>query len=343
MPQVKTGIVVPLRFESRLLRRNPLGDPHLRSIPIYLPPSYFLEPERSFPVIYVLSGFAGRGTMMLNDALWSESIDRRVERLIRRKRMVETIVVMPDGATGYGGSQYLNSVANGRYEDHIVRELVPFIDRHYRTIRKPAARALTGKSSGGYGSIVLGMRHPGVFGLVACHSGDMYFELCYKPDFHRALKAAGRFGGFKAFFGKFPRMRQKNNPDVFAVLNTIAMSMCYSPRKNRKAPFELPFDERTGEMREAVWRKWLRWDPVEMAARYRSNLKKLKLLYFDCGIRDEFQLHFGARILAERLRKMKVRHIHEEFEDGHRSIQYRFDRSLPLISSVFRKNLRLRA
>jgi S-formylglutathione hydrolase FrmB len=341
MPELK-GTLAPLRFESRLLQGNPLGDPHVREVPVYLPPSYFTNPSRRFPTIYALTGFTGKGTMLLNDSIWVERFDARVERLIRRKKLVESIVVMPDCSTRYGGSQYLNSSANGRYEDHLVRELVPYIDRSYRTIRDPRARAVMGKSSGGYGAIMLGMRHPDQFGLVACHSGDMYFELCYGPDIVKALRLLPRFGGAARFFRGFPRFAQKQSREIAPILNVVAMAMAYSPRAGRTPPFELPFDERTGERKERVWREWLRWDPVVMAARYRRNLRKLRLLYLDCGTRDEYLLHFGARILARRLRSLGVRFVHEEFDDGHGNIQYRYDRSLALFGATFRRELRSR-
>src|SRR6185436_18257101 len=119
-----------LEFESRVLRGNPLGDPPLRRTPVYLPPSY---PRQRYPVLFMLTGFTGFGEMMVQRQAWSESLPERLDRLIRTKKMGEAIVVMPDCFTRLGGSQYVNSSATGRYEDHVVRELVPYIDARYRT------------------------------------------------------------------------------------------------------------------------------------------------------------------------------------------------------------------
>jgi enterochelin esterase family protein len=163
------------RIESAVLKGNPAGDPHVRSVPIYLPPSYDWSPERRYPVIFVLTGFTGRGRMLLNDNLWSPALDDRMDGLIGRGACGEMMLVMPDCATRFGGSQYLDSTATGRYEDHVVRELVKLVDGKYRTLAGREHRGIMGKSSGGYGSLVLAMRHPDVFGAVACHSGDMYF------------------------------------------------------------------------------------------------------------------------------------------------------------------------
>ncbi|HKS17163.1 MAG TPA: alpha/beta hydrolase-fold protein, partial [Planctomycetota bacterium] len=158
------GTIVVEFFDSKVLRGNPLGDPHLRRIPVYLPPSYGRGDKR-YPVIYMLAGFTGSGEMMQNRTPWSETLSERCDRLIARKKMAEAIVVMPDCFTRYGGSQYLNSSATGRYEDHLATELVDYIDRQYRTIPRAGARAIMGKSSGGYGAMIHGMRHPDTFGV----------------------------------------------------------------------------------------------------------------------------------------------------------------------------------
>ena len=182
-------------FESEVLRGNPAGDPHVRIVPVYLPPSYGLEPGRRYPVTFVLTGFTGRGRMLLNDNPWSPSLPERMDALIARGACEEMILVMPDCFTRYGGSQYLNSSATGRYEDHVVAELVPHVDRTYRTLAGREHRGVMGKSSGGYGALALAMRHPDRFGGVASHSGDLYFEYCYRGDVPRfCSQVQGRAG-----------------------------------------------------------------------------------------------------------------------------------------------------
>ncbi len=111
------------------------------------------------------------------------------------------------------------------------------------------------------------------------------------------------------------------------------MAACYSARGT---DFDLPFDLETGEIREDVWARWLEHDPVRLVEKHVKNLKSLKLLFIDAGTSDEFALDVGSRILSSKLTDLGVPHIHEEFDDGHFSIAYRYDRSLELISkSVF--------
>jgi S-formylglutathione hydrolase FrmB len=311
-----------LEFESRVLRGNPLGDPHVRRTPVYLPPSY---PQGRYPVIYMLTGFTGFGEMLIQRGAWSESLPERVDRLIRTKKMGEAIVVMPDCFTRLGGSQYLNSPATGRYEDHVVRELIPHIDGRYPTTGR---RAVVGKSSGGYGAMVLGMRHPDVFQALACHSGDMYFEYCYQADFPKAVDILRKHGGVARFLKAWEKMPKRLAGNLHAAVNTIAMAACYSPRGKS---FDLPFEERTGEIRSAVWKRWKSLDPIEMLDRHAKNLKRMRGVFVDCGTRDQFALHHGARIFAAKAKRLGVRLIHEEFDDDHSSISYRYDRSLPLL------------
>src|SRR4028119_2406999 len=112
---------------SDVLADNPLGDPHVRTLPIYLPPSYDSSSDRRYPVVWMLAGFTGRGQMLLNDNLWTPTIQQQLDALIANG-MGEIILALPDCTTRYGGSQYINSAATGRYADHLVDELVPFVD-----------------------------------------------------------------------------------------------------------------------------------------------------------------------------------------------------------------------
>jgi enterochelin esterase family protein len=324
------GRVVVETFDSALLRGNPAGDPHERRVPVYLPPSYDREPGRRYPVVFVLTGFMGRGRMLLNDSPWSPSLPDRMDAIVARGGE-EMILVMPDCFTRFGGSQYLNSTATGRYRDHIVAELVPWADRTFRTLASRDHRGVAGKSSGGYGALVLGMKHADVFGALACHSGDIAFDYCYRPDLPRFCAAVQRAGGLEPWLATFGAAVQKHKHD-FDVLNILAMAAAYSPNP-AIPPFgvDLPIDLDTGRWREDVWARWLEWDPLRLVERHHADLRSLRCVYLDCGTRDEWCLHLGARLLAGRFDQYRVPHTHEEFDDGHMNISYRYEVSLPLL------------
>ena len=334
-----SSLVISLLHRSNVLKNNPLKDPHNRELLIYFPPSYKRSNKR-YPVIYLIAGFTGFGKMNMNLSAYSENIQQRLDRLIKTKKIEETIVVMPDCFTRYGGSQYVNSAATGKYEDYLIKEIVPYTDRTFRTIPKAGARAIIGKSSGGYGAMWLGMRHPDVFGLMVTHSGDSAFEYCYMKDFPDFVVQIQKYGkghnAVKKFINSEINIKQPKPREFHNILNLIGMSSCYSPNPKRKEyNFDLPFDIYTAELIPEIWNKWLKYDPVRLVNKYKQNLKKLRLIFIDCGTKDEFNLQAGARIFADKLRKNGIKCYHQEFNDGHMSIQYRYDVSFKHISDHF--------
>ncbi|MEZ0227214.1 MAG: alpha/beta hydrolase [Planctomycetota bacterium] len=325
------GTVTILEVESARLARNALRDPARREVPVYLPAGYDASGARRYPTLYVLVGFTGTGRMLLNVPAFDEALPDRLDRLIATKKMPPVIAVLPDCSTRFGGSQYVDSAATGDYLSHVVHELVPEIDRRYRTIPSRDARAVVGKSSGGIGALIAAMEHPRVFGACASHSGDCYFEHCYGQDFPKFVREVKKRGGLDKFLRDFPKLAVKDKDDVFLV-NIVAMAQAYSP--NRKKPprnFDLPFDLETGELDAKVFARWKEWDPVERAARRVKALRSMRALYLDAGDRDEFYLDLGARILSRRLESLGVKHRFEEFKGGHFNIQARYDKSLPFV------------
>ncbi|HVP15465.1 MAG TPA: alpha/beta hydrolase-fold protein [Terriglobales bacterium] len=330
---MRRGKVLMERFESAVLTGNPARDPSVRTVPVYLPPSYESSPDRRYPVVFVLAGFTGRGRMLLNDNPWSPALDDRMDGLIAAG-CDEMILVLPDCFTRFGGSQYLDSSATGRYETHLVEELVPWADARFRTLPGRDHRGIAGKSSGGYGALTLGMKHPDIFGAVACHSGDMYFDYCYRGDVPRFCAQIQQAGGLERWLERFESKRQKSHDDLLT-LNVLGMAAAYSPDPGRP-PFgiDLPCDLETGAFREDVWARWLSCDPLAMLDARVEALRSMRRLYFDCGVKDEFNLQHGARLLHRRLDALGVPHEYEEFDDGHMNISYRYDVSLPRLGKV---------
>jgi enterochelin esterase-like enzyme len=137
----------------------------------YLPPGYDLPVfrHRRYPVVYLLHGAPGTA----HDWYWGGKINVVADRLIGDCLMVPMILVMPDGNGGLTrDSQYVNRW-NGTENDetYIVRDVVGFVDRHYRTLRNPRFRAIMGLSEGGYGAANLTVRNPDVFGAAVAITG----------------------------------------------------------------------------------------------------------------------------------------------------------------------------
>lgn len=319
------GRIVLEEFDYEALKGNPLGDPHQRLVPVYLPPGYDRN-ERRYPVIYWLHGWGGTGLRETNSTPWVPSLPELIDRVIR-EGAPPAILVMADVFTAYGHSQCVNSSATGRYED-AVKELVARVDTRYRTLPARGHRGLDGKSSGGYAALVLAMRNPELFGAAASHSGDMYFEACYKADFWRAADTIRRHGGLDGYLRAWREAPKKTEELVKPMVTVVCMAMAYSPNPSSAHGFDLPFDPETGEIDEAVWARWLEWDPVHMAERYAEHLRTLRLLYVECGSRDQYNLHHGARILRGRLQRLGIRHEYQEFDDDHTAVNYRYVESL---------------
>jgi len=318
-----------LRYTSKRLQGNPCGDPHERDLWVYLPPGYE-ESELRYPVLWCLTGFTGTGAMAVTGNRWAPGLAERLDRLIGSGECPPAIVAFPDCFTRWGGSQYVNSAALGPYEDYLCDDLVPFLDGELRTLARRGARGVFGKSSGGYGALRLAMRRGRVFGAAACQSGDMAFAFCYVPGFAACAARIAAAGSIEAWVEEFESREKKRRAD-FDAINTWAMAAAYSPDPDAPFGIRLPFDLETGELDRDTWRRWKRQDPVEMVRQreHAEALRSLRLLFLDCGSRDEYQLHLGLRLMRKRLDELQIPYEAEEFADDHRSLSYRYDVSLP--------------
>ncbi|HYZ51696.1 MAG TPA: hypothetical protein VE593_12480, partial [Nitrososphaeraceae archaeon] len=130
MTEVKGRILIH-RYESSILRSNPLKDPYTREVIIYLPPDYSNSYSKGYITTFLLPGFGNQGRSLLNADPLGENVEQRMNRLISHKKCGPMILVLVDCFTKFGGNQYLNSSATGNYEDYLVNEIIPFVDKNY--------------------------------------------------------------------------------------------------------------------------------------------------------------------------------------------------------------------
>lgn len=320
------------KLESKVLRNNILGDPHIRDVIVYVPSGYSSSKTSEYPTIFVLPSFGNNAHSTLKRDPFVPTIFERLENLIKMKKCGEMIIIVIDCFNKFGGSQYINSDAIGKYKDHIIQELVPFVDNKYNIGKK----ALLGKSSGGFGALTIGMQHPDVFEAIAAHSFDSAFEYCYLQDFPVAFKTLRGHGSIKKWLMNFWHKENKQERQDFTTLNIVSMAAHYSPNLNNPdLNIDLPFDINTGEFRENIWNRWKEFDPINSIEKYKYNLKKIDLLYIDCGIADEFNLYIGNRIFSEKCKKYNINHDYEEYDGGHFGSSHRFNNSLEKIYNNF--------
>ncbi len=321
-------------IDAPALRDNPLGDPSERPLGIYTPPGFDREGSRRYPVLYVLHGFTGDAAALVSARPWERNVVQWADELIARGEMPPAILALVDGFTRLGGSQYVDSIHNGAYATYVVRDVVGAVDARYPTIAAADGRAVLGKSSGGFGALHLTMTRPATFCAFASHSGDTNFGASFVPAFAHAQRTLEAYGGDARAFVESFEARAKRPQHEYATIEMLGYAAAYSPTAAAPFAFDLPFDSRTARIREDVFARWLAYDPVERAATSYAALAALRLRYVDCGRRDEYGLDLGARLLVDRMRAMGLTVAHEEFDDDHRNIGYRYAVSLPALARV---------
>ncbi|MED7788892.1 alpha/beta hydrolase-fold protein [Francisella sp. 19X1-34] len=337
IPLDKRGIIHRFTHESDVLKDNFLKDPYIRELAVYIPQGYNHEDKsKKYPVFLDLTGFAGCGLSHLNWEPFIPNFKDRLDYLIYTRKMGESIVIFPNTFTKYGGNQYLNSPAVGNYMDYIIEEIVPFAEDKFNTYKNKNYRAVFGKSSGGYGALVHGLMKPDFLGAIACLSGGAYFESWKITHLYTARKVIERHGcTLEGFFSYLEKNQHNLTLEEVYTLFIIASGATYAPDESQPFKFKLPFKNiSTGELDHSVLEKWYEKDPVRMLDTYGENLRKLKGIYIDCGIKDD--LICGNRILHKRLNELNILHEYQEFDDGHSDIDYRNHIRLPyLYKSLF--------
>ena len=239
----------------------------------------------------------------------------------------------------------------------------PFVDREFRTLATREHRGCFGKSSGGYGAMMHGMKYTAHWGAIANHSGDAYFDFLYRADWpntlnelakyrrpalkagaisaprdtvaERALRQGRDDGRVRRFLESVWSRPKLTHAETHAIMN-VCMAATYDPDPAAPLGFRLPFHLDTGELLEQRWQRWLANDPALLVKRHARNLRRLKGIYIDCGWRDQYQIHFGTRQLSRRLAEAGIEHRYEEFDDTHSDVDYRMDVSLPFLYRALR-------
>jgi len=316
-------------LESKVLAGNPLGDPSLREVPVYLPPQ---ANERRLPVVWLLSAFTGTPQGLFESHPWKRGALWEWDRTMASGAASPAIVCMPNTFTRLGGSQFVNSSAVGRYQDYVLDELIPFVESHYPVLE--GARGVVGKSSGGFGALHLCMQRPGTFQAAASIAGDCHFEASLGNDLLCGLREIQRLGGDPKTFLEAFFVKPNLEGDGHAALNLLAMAACYSPNPESPLGWDLPVDLHTGERIEAVWARWKAFDPIVACRQHSTGLRALRLLYLEAGTRDEFHLQFGLRIFSRTLTELGIAHQVHEFEGGHFGMDRRYSEVLPLLTQA---------
>jgi S-formylglutathione hydrolase len=317
-----------MRFDTvpaASLANNLYADPAWRGAAIYLPPGYAANPERRFPVVYLLHGFGGGYEPFLRRIAFQKPLDS----LIARGNLVEMIVVVPDANNRLTGAFARNSIVAGRWEDFIAKDLVSYIDSHYRTIRSRKARGIAGWSMGGYGALYMAARHSGTFSAVyalsaCCLMADLPADSLWRIRGRESLKAESS--------GK---LTTNFNANIVTALGVI-----YSPAPARPPFFvRFPWEGPGALVVDSIADFW-RDTPLEIIRRSSPRVLRTVNWAFDAGDRDAFpDIPRAGAELHRILNEKGVAHTFEIFSGTHGDrIRERVEtRLLPFFSRAFRK------
>jgi S-formylglutathione hydrolase FrmB len=322
------GRLDQLVVDSETLARNPLGDPARRPLYVYCSPGVRDGLARDVPSVYVLQGFTGQLDAWLARSAFEPTVVERLDAMFAGEQppVSDAVIVFVDAWTSLGGSQFVNSSAIGDYSDYICDEVVPFIDSTYPTAAAPQRRGVAGKSSGGYGAMVLAMRRPDIFGALVSHAGDALFEACYLADIHQAARVLrDQFdGSLETFWQHFAARERFDFGRFGAVINVYAMACAYSPDPDHPTRPLLPFELRSGRLIPEVWERWLAQDPVRMVPAHAAALQGLRHIHIEAGRADEFFLDLGAQAVSQELERAGIEHTFELFDGSHGGLGYRY-------------------
>lgn len=268
------GKVERVQVRGRSLEGALSGDSPVRDVSVYLPPGYEAEPGRRYPVLYFLHGFTDSDSKWMG---WEEhwiSLPAAIDKTLAAGGTKEMIVVMPNAHTRFYGSMYSNSVTVGDWETYVAKELVAYVDSHYRTLPARASRGLSGHSMGGYGAMRIGMRHPEVFSSVYLLS-----PCCMAPT-----ADAGRVAQMAA-----PAEKVQTDEEIaaggFGMKFLFAGAAAWSPNP-ALPPFFVDLPTRNGEVRPEVIASWTANAILPLVHQSIPNLRRLKALAFDAGDED---------------------------------------------------------
>ncbi len=302
-PGAKPAQVVRVKIHGKALEGNLEGNAVDREALVILPPSYAKETARRYPVVYALHGY------YIGAAQWSGEIrvPQTIEAAFARGAR-EMIVVLPDAKTRHAGSLYSSSVTTGDFEQFIVRDVVSYVDAHYRTLRGRRSRGLVGHSMGGYGATRLGMKHADVFGSLYIMSPCCLAPRTVSTETARALEAV-----------KTPQDAAKLG---FPARARLATAAAWSPNPN-EPPLYLDLPTQGGKLQPEVLAKWTANAPLVFLDQYVTNLRRYDGISIDVG--DEDRLRAETTALHQALDRYGISHGFEVYAGTHTSrVAFRF-------------------
>jgi enterochelin esterase-like enzyme len=290
-----------IKVHGTALEGNLIGDPADRDVTVYLPPSYVSNPDKRYPVLYMLHGFTDTDSQWFGWEKHWINLQDVIEQSIAEGLSKEMIMVMPNAYNRFKGSMYASSATIGDWETFVAKELVSHIDANYRTLAKQESRGLAGHSMGGYGTMRLGMKYPDVFSSIYALS-----PCCMDGGATTNAELITKLEGITA--------DQLEGASFFEIA-TLATSAAFA-HNPQNPPFYLDLPAKNGEPRQDVVNKIIANRTLSIVDQYIPNLKKLKAIGMDAGLQDR-GISEATKKLHELLDSYQVPHYYESYEGDH--------------------------
>jgi enterochelin esterase-like enzyme len=302
VPDVVAGAhpatVERITIQGKALEGNLEGDAVGRTVLVFLPPGYQRDRNRRYPVVYALHGYSIGAEQWAQEIHVPQTIEGAFARGAR-----EMIVVLPDSKTLHNGSMYSSSVTTGDFESFIARDVVGYIDAHYRTIPDRNSRGLVGHSMGGYGATRIGMKHPDVFASLYIMS-----PCCLSP------RGAGPANPANEEALAAVKTADDSAKLPFGLRAQLASAAAWSPNPNNPPLYlDLPI----GPTQQAVLARWAANAPLAFIDQYIQNLRQYRAIAMDVGDADNLKVDTGK--LHDVLTNYGIKHDFEIYSGTHTS------------------------
>ena len=294
---VAQGTLETIQVHGPALEGNLAGDDPEREVFVYLPPGYAEDTGTRYPVVYFLHGYGATAQIYVEGVL---DLPASADAAITAGAQ-PAIIVVPNAYNTYSGSMYANSPTVGDWESYIADDLVTYIDSNYRTLAAPGSRGLSGHSMGGYGTLRIGMKRPGVF--AALYAMSACCLLNQAPDAAAVAEQVERMAeGSVAEAGGFANVLQ-------------AQASAWAPNPQNPPYYsDWPYDDE-GEALPLVQGKWIANSPLVTVDQYVPVLQGYRAIALDVGDKDSL-VDSNSRLSAA-LERLGVAHGYEIYDGDH--------------------------
>jgi S-formylglutathione hydrolase FrmB len=311
------GRIVEDTIPAPSLAGNLLGDSDRQPAFVYLPPGYDDEPNRRYPVLYLLHGVLDSPEVWVEPVYDGMTIQATMDSLIAAGEIGPSIVVMPNGRNAYGGSYYANSPVTGGWADYIARDVVAHVDAVYRTIAVRESRAILGHSMGGLGAIRLSMDYPEVFSVAWAMNPCCL--CCLESDIQPDPELWSRMETYRSADEMWVALEEGD--DIWPLI-LAGVSAAFAPAPERPPLYlELPADVMDGEVvTTPAADRMAAALPLAHVAERAEALQSLRGLALDTAFDDEFaHIPPATKAFSDSLVALEVPHVYELYEGDHRN------------------------